>query len=332
MTFTLGPRAAQAGYRILQHDSLDSTNSEAMRLARAGEAGPLWIVTREQTEDVTDLAAVYAAFVFAARRPDGMFHNRRTARGAWVDELPSDDSQGRSWWALGVLARHARELWMRTAALEEFESCAGFESPHLRANAYATLGAAEIVMVHPRHQPALELLDRTSTLIAVAARSSIPWPEPRLSYDNARIPEALIAAGVTLNDQRMTKIGLRLLEWLALNETRADRFSFTPVGGRTPGDRDPRFDQQPIEAWAMADACYRAWSLTGASLWRRRGLRAAQWLLGANDGDATLYDTETGGTYDGLTPQGVNTNRGAESTLAGIGTLQAGGDCLHGRV
>jgi hypothetical protein len=295
-------------------------------------ARALVIVTREQTEDVRDLAAVYAAFVFAARRSDGTFHNRRDATGTWMDETASDDSQGRSWWALGFVARHAREPWMRTAALEEFESCAAFESPHLRSNAYATLGAVEIVMDNPRHQPALEMLDRTSTVIAVAARSAIPWPEPRLSYDNARIPEALIAAGVALNNQHMTRIGLRLLEWLALNETQADRFSFTPVGGRTPGDRDPGFDQQPIEAWAMADACYRAWSLTGASHWRRRGLQAAKWLLGANDGKANLYDTETGGTYDGLTPQGVNENQGAESTLAGIGTLQVGANCLQGRV
>jgi hypothetical protein len=295
-------------------------------------ARALVIVTREQREDVRDLTAVYAAFVFSARRSDGTFHNRRDATGTWMDETASDDSQGRSWWALGVVARHAREPRMKTAALEEFESCEAFESPHLRSNAYATLGASEIIMDNPRHRPALELLDRTSSVIAGAARSAIPWPEPRLSYDNARIPEALIAAGVALGDQRMTKIGLRLLEWLALNETQADRFSFTPVGGSTPGDRDPGFDQQPIEAWAMADACYRAWSLTGASHWRRRGLQAARWLLGANDGQATLYDTETGGTYDGLTPQGVNENQGAESTLAGLGTLQVGANCLQGRL
>jgi hypothetical protein len=220
---------------------------------------------------------------------------------------------------------------MRRAALEQFESCAAFESQHLRPNAYATLGAAEIVMDNPRHQPALDLLNRASTQIAVAARSAVPWPEPRLTYDNARIAEALIAAGVALSDQRMTRIGLRLLEWLALNETRADRFSFTPVGGRTPGNRDPAFDQQPIEAWAMADACYRAWSLTGAAHWRRRVLQAAKWLVGANDGKATLYDAETGGTYDGLTRQGVNANQGAESTLAGIGALQVGAHCLQGR-
>ncbi|MFN3348525.1 biotin--[acetyl-CoA-carboxylase] ligase [Pseudorhodoplanes sp.] len=49
MAFALGPKAAQAGHGLIVHDSLDSTNSEALRQARSGERGPLWIVAREQT-------------------------------------------------------------------------------------------------------------------------------------------------------------------------------------------------------------------------------------------------------------------------------------------
>ena len=189
---------------------------------------------------------------------------------------------------------------MKEAALEEFESCATFQSLHLRSNAYAALGAAEVVTGRGQVQPAVELLDRASSLIATAARATIGWPETRLTYDNARIPEALIAAGIALGDARRTSLGIRLLDWLALNESQGNRFSFTPVGGREPGVHEPGFDQQPIEAWAMADACYRAWSVTGESRWARRALRAACWLLGNNDKDALLYDAESGGTFDGL--------------------------------
>ena len=181
---------------------------------------------------------------------------------------------------------------------------------HLRSNAYAALGAAEVVTGRGQVQPAVELLDRASSLIATAARATIGWPETRLTYDNARIPEALIAAGIALGDARRTSLGIRLLDWLALNESQGNRFSFTPVGGREPGVHEPGFDQQPIEAWAMADACYRAWSVTGESRWARRALRAACWLLGNNDKDALLYDAESGGTFDGLTPDGVNLNQG----------------------
>src|SRR6266568_1678727 len=49
MTFSLGPRAASAGYRLAAFDSIGSTNAEAMLRARAGERGPMWFVTSEQT-------------------------------------------------------------------------------------------------------------------------------------------------------------------------------------------------------------------------------------------------------------------------------------------
>lgn len=313
--------------RGLWEHALNSTPREEHGFCTEDNARALVIVAREQTEDVTDLAAIYSTFLLSARRPDGTFHNRRDAGGSWMDETGSDDSQGRAWWGLGAAVRQTRQPWIQAAAFGEYETCGVFQSRHLRANAYAALGAAEVVIGNHGHQPAVELLDRTSTVIAVAARSAIPWPEAKLTYDNARIPEALIAAGVELRDERRTNLGIRLLEWLVLSESRVGRFSFTPVGGRMLGDRGPSFDQQPIEAWAMADACHRAWSLTESPSWRRRALQAGRWLLGANDKDAVLHNIETGGTFDGLTPNGVNANQGAESTLAGIGALQIAARC-----
>ena len=49
MPFTLGRRAASAGYRVEAFDQVGSTNVEAMARAREGERGPLWFVTTEQT-------------------------------------------------------------------------------------------------------------------------------------------------------------------------------------------------------------------------------------------------------------------------------------------
>lgn len=313
-------------YGLWEH-ALHATPRQEHGFCTDDNARALVIVAREETEDVTDLAAIYARFVLVARRRDGTFRNRRDSAGSWADVTGSDDSQGRAWWGLGAIARKAPEQWMRKEAFEEFESCTTFQSPHIRANAYAALGAAEVITESPAFQPAIELLDRTSTLMTTTARSVIPWPEVRLSYDNARIPEALIAAGVALEDERRTALGIHLLEWLVGNESRGDHFSFTPAGGRRPGDQDPTFDQQPLEAWAMADACHRAWSVTGEPAWRVRALRAGRWLMGRNDTGVVLYDTETGGTFDGLTPDGVNANQGAESALAGIGALQVAAWC-----
>ena len=81
----------------------------------------------------------------------------------------------------------------------------------------------------------------------------------------------------------------------------------------------------------MADACNRAFSLTGEYRWRNLALRAGTWLLGANDSRTVMYDEENGGTYDGLTATGVNLNQGAESTLAGLGILQIAASVRNGR-
>lgn len=72
----------------------------------------------------------------------------------------------------------------------------------------------------------------------------------------------------------------------------------------------------------MADACSRAFSLTADERWRDLVERAVRWFVGDNDGAVVLYDAETGGCRDGLTPEGTNQNQGAESTLAALAALQ----------
>lgn len=282
----------------------------------------LVITSHEQSEDVAELAEIYLAYVLDSRGSDVTFRNRRDSAGRWADDIGSDDSHGRALWGLGAMAARSPRHWIEDQALEGFESGSGFQSPHLKANAYAALGAAELIERGKGRESAFELLDRSTALIARAAASVIPWPETRLTYDNGRIPQALMAAGVALGDERRTTVGIRLIEWLTAHETSRDRFSFTPVGGRSPGDREARFDQQPIEAWAMADACHQAFSITGDARWCDLALRAGMWLLGANDSKTVMYDDEGGGTYDGLTATGANLNQGAESTLAGLGALQ----------
>jgi len=292
-------------------------------------ARALVVVSRqaEASGGLADLAATYLGFVLEARTNGGAFHNRRAPDGAWSDDVGSDDSQGRAWWGLGTAARSAPTEWMRQAGADAFSTCTTFDSQHLRANAYAALGAAEMLIADPGHPAARDLLSRTSGVIADAASSSIPWPEARITYDNARIPDALMAAGRSLGNTRLSNVGLRLLEWLVDAESSGRHFSFAPADGWSIGQPRPGFDQQPIEAWAMADACHRAWRMTGDPIWRTRVLRSARWLLGVNDAGLALYDPDTGATYDGLEAASVNENCGAESTLAGIAALQDAASC-----
>ena len=284
----------------------------------------LILLSREpdSSSDVIGLARAYFRFVADAALPEGGFHNRRGADGSWADEIGSDDSQGRAIWSLGSAALLGPEDWMRRAALELFHRQEGFASTSPRANAFAILGASEVLTGDPEDAGARKALEQWVQVLHVSDDPRWPWPEPRLAYDNARIPEALIAAGISLADDRLVEDGLRLLEWLVTIETREDHYSFAPVGGWAPGEARPGYDQQPVEAAAMADACTRAWLLTGGKQWRDGVLRAARWLVADNDGDVLLYDFETGGCCDGLTLNGPNMNQGAESTLSALSTLQ----------
>lgn len=193
----------------------------------------------------------------------------------------------------------------------------------MRSMAFAALGAAEILAVDSRHERAqLLIVDAAERIGRPAADPLWPWPEARLSYANAAIPETLIAAGDILGRSDLIDDGVTLLHWLLQRETVHGHLSPTPVGGSGPGDAAPAFDQQAIEVAAMADACHRAYLVTGEADWLNGVQMAAAWFTGDNDAESPMFDAASGGGYDGLHATGPNLNQGAESTLALLSTQQ----------
>jgi len=213
---------------------------------------------------------------------------------------------------------------MRQGAASSFDRGLEQRSAWPRAMAFAGLGAAEVLAVRPGDVGARRLLaDTVETVGRPTDDASWPWPEPRLTYANAAIPEVLVAAGHLLDRATVLDDGLALLGWLLDRETNAGHLSPTGSRGAGPTDRAPMFDQQPIEVASMADACARAYAITGDSTWSDGELRCIEWFLGANDVGVGMHD-DRGAAYDGLEAHGVNLNQGAESTLALITTLQHG--------
>ena len=150
-----------------------------------------------------------------------------------------------------------------------------------------------------------------------------PWPEPRLTYANAVLAEAMIAAGVALDDATLRQRGLDLLAWLVEYETADGHLSPTPVAGRGRRGRPARRSISSRSRWpTLADACARAAAVDAGPIWPDGVRAAAAWFMGANDAGQLMWDPETGGGFDGLHADGVNRNQGAESTLAAISTLQ----------
>jgi len=155
-----------------------------------------------------------------------------------------------------------------------------------------------------------------------ALGSRWPWPEPRLSYANAVLPEVLLVAGRALDSPGLVADGLGLLEWLLDRQIRDGHLSVVPTAGWGPGEPGPAFDQQPIEVAALADACARAYAIDGHGWWAQGIELAVAWFLGDNDSRTPMYDRVSGGGFDGLERFGRNENQGAESTLAVLSTFQ----------
>ncbi len=287
----------------------------------------LVVLAREPqpSEQLTTLSDFYLWLVTDAQAADGRFHNRRDLELRWIDKPSLEDCWGRALWGLGTAAaRLPQDSVAAGLAMAHFDLSAARRSPHLHAMAFAALGAAEVLTRHPDHAGARRLLGDAAVLIAGTGprTDAWPWPESRLRYASAALPEVLLAAGSLLGDMASLELGVAMLSWLLDIETTGDHLSITPVGGWVTGESRPGFDQQPIEVAALADACARAYTVTGDPRWQTGLDRCESWFLGANDAGVSLVDTITGGCCDGLHRTGRNENQGAESTLAMISTFQ----------
>ncbi|MFZ1062490.1 MAG: hypothetical protein WAN30_03370 [Acidimicrobiales bacterium] len=272
---------------------------------------------------VMDLARMAVRFLEQAQSIAGTFTNRRAASGRFIGRSTNEDCWGRAVWALGVSVTRCGDDDIKRRASTLLQRSLVVRSPWPRSMAFATLGAVEVIKVDATAGDALSLVqDATVVLDRPNVGDGWEWPEDRLSYANAVLPEALMAAGSVLGNDRLVAIGLEQLRWLLSQESKLGRLSVTSSLGRHRSAGVESFDQQPIEVAALCDACARAFELTGDAKWLRGVELSADWFLGKNDGGVVMFDPLTGGGYDGLTERGPNLNRGAESTLALLATLQ----------
>lgn len=291
-------------------------NARALMLANVTSA-----ISRD---DSIDRAMVYASFIQHAWNPDvGAFRNFMGFERVWCEDRGSDDSNGRTIWALARTAvdNPSRDIrdWAMRLYDQVLDHSASLDSP--RTISFVTLGAAAMLAVRPGHDPSRaavrrggEMLER---LLRVSRRPDWSWFEAMLAYDNPRMPQALIAAGEALERPDWLELGLETLAWICDRQT-APAGHFRPVGSEgfgIPYDQRP-FDQQPLEAQAALEACATAYRVRPFTRWQTHGLAAWNWFFGANDRGVVLADPESGLCRDGINPRGANLNCGAESILA----------------
>lgn len=271
------------------------------------------------------LTSRFAAFVQHAWNPQThRFRNFMAFDRGWLEDSGSEDSHGRTLWALGVCvlsdANRSRRTWAASLFSEALPAVEEFLSP--RAWAFTLLGLdayCAAVADDDRADTIRALLaDKLLALFQRAGTADWVWFEEGLSYDNARLSQALIITGTALRRQDYLDAGLRSLRWLLAQQTSASG-QFRPVGTEGFHDvrRQPRnFDQQPVEAAATIAASLAAWRADRDPEWKAEAAKAFAWFLGSNDLSIPLVDLETGSCRDGLHPDRANENRGGESVVS----------------
>jgi glycosyltransferase involved in cell wall biosynthesis len=276
-------------------------------------------------ELVRTLATRSAAFLHHAfDLKTERFHNHLSFDRRWSDEQGSEDCHGRALWALGMCVGRSpfRSFQMMAGQLfaRALPALTGFTSP--RAWAFGLIGIHEYL----RRLSGDSLVNQTREILTcrlmehfdAAAQPDWPWFEEELSYDNAKLAQALILGGQATGQPVVLERGLQALRWLTAVQT-SEKGHFRPIGSngfyRRGGTR-ANFDQQPVEAQATVSACLAAYRATSDLGWYEHAQRAFDWFIGWNDLGLELYSPETGGCRDGLHVDRVNGNQGAESTLA----------------
>jgi hypothetical protein len=184
------------------------------------------------------------------------------------------------------------------------------------------LGADYVLAEDANNTAAQQMLSKgagfLTARLAASQRADWPWFESVLAYDNCRIPEALIRAGMRMERADWTHCGIDTLNWVMCLQI-GPAGNFRPIGSDSFGYEyaAPRpFDQQPVEAWAAIDGASAAFDATGDGIWLRHASIAFDWFTGANDRGIAVADPATGSCRDGINPRGLNRNEGAESVLA----------------
>ncbi|UCE66536.1 MAG: glycosyltransferase family 4 protein [Candidatus Zixiibacteriota bacterium] len=275
------------------------------------------------------LSSQYLSFLlhsFSAEK--GRFRNFMTYGRQWTEEVGSEDAHGRALWGIGkavtFLDDPGQMAMSATLFNKAMKAVEHFNSP--RAIAFALVGIHAYLHKFSGDSEARGvreiIADRLFDQFKNNATESWPWLENTLNYSNGKLSHALLLSGQWMQRSDMVDMGLRSLKWLLAIQSEDNHF--VPIGNNgwyiKEGPK-ARFDQQPVEANAMIEACVEAFNITRDKTWIDNAVMCFNWFLGHNDLNMPLYDPKTGGCRDGLMADGINQNEGAESTLAWLLSL-----------
>jgi hypothetical protein len=295
-----------------------TVDDNARALVFAVKAGHL-----TSAPNIYELQSKLISFLMLMQNEDGRFHNCMDYSQRIIDEPIVGDHVGRVIWATGAAINSNMPSGMKASARLVFDRTLPWarESTSIRTKAYSCLGLHERLQAEPEDRNLranLKLM--ADSLVAsydTARTSDWLWFENILTYDKPRLSQALFAAYESLGEKTYLAVAEMTLQFLKKTET-IDGV-FVPIGNRgwyVRGGARALYDQQPVEPGAMIEAAVIAYKLNRSNLYEELLRKALGWFFGLNTKSVKLYDDKTGACYDGITPEGLNENQGAESTLA----------------
>ncbi|MBN1694485.1 glycosyltransferase family 4 protein [candidate division WOR-3 bacterium] len=288
-----------------------------------------WTLFKEYS--VLSLIDTYLSFLlFAYDSGNGKVKNFLSYDRKWQDDEISEDSHGRFLWALGKIITVNLDESITGCATQLFQQALGtaysFKSP--RAWAFTVLALIDYLKMFPGDVNARNLKSKLGEKLLNSFKDNWSddwlWCENIVSYENGRLPQALIALGLDAASEEMKECGLKTLNWLLKLQTDSEKGHLSLIGNNGWLKREGKkanFDQQPVESAALIDACYEAYKATGEKDFLEKIKWCYNWFLGDNDINETLYNFKTGGCRDGIHSSRLNHNEGAESLLSWLSVL-----------
>ncbi|WP_339813278.1 glycosyltransferase family 4 protein [uncultured Imperialibacter sp.] len=311
---------------IIQHAKFGIPNlKEGYCLDDNARALLMALMAYKQKKDVAALEfmPIYLSYIHYLQNEDGTFKNFLSFNRNFMDEVGSEDSFGRTIWALGYLLGNApNDAYYQTGRLVFFEAAPNFENlKSIRSIANTMIGICYYLKSNPSDDDMTERLRNLAYVLVAHYEGNCTadwhWFEALLAYDNGILPLSLLHSAEILNDEKIKKVALDSMAFLTSHTMKDGYLSI--IGNSEWYQKDgPRsvYGQQPIDALAMVLMFHQAFHLTRDKKYLNELYTAFMWFLGENDLRMSLYDFETKGCCDGFENYGVNRNQGAESSLA----------------
>ncbi|MDP3992764.1 MAG: hypothetical protein Q8Q05_00930 [bacterium] len=275
----------------------------------------LWYYRNYHDEPVLRLLEIYFGYIKRVEKEGGSFHNFLSFTEQILDAEGSEDSIGRTIWALGEMIKSCPDQAMRNEAKLIFDRASihhHLEHPHIRTKAYILLG----LLAAGQEEEASRWADKLVEIYKQNTTEDWQWFENYLSYANAALPYALAEAGRILDNQIYLDVAKKSLTWLdSVSRIDGKPAPIGQAGWYFKEGIKAEYDQQPLDASDMILAFNALYQATQKSQYLNKAFEWADWYKGNNSQGVSVTNDVTNGVYDAVTPGGVNKNQGAESIV-----------------